>query len=145
MIKKGLYLSGSIEFAKDPEGWRNKMYKALHKYYKVIIPLGDPNPPFEKTEPEYKGWIREKYIMTDMVDVVTASYFFVKFDSAVFKGAGTVSEVTAASFFGKHMVYFLDKIEEVNMPSWTLGCLANAYKVNSIKEAIEYFSNIVNK
>jgi len=136
-----LYLSGSIEFAKNPDSWRNKVFKALHKQYNVIIPKAI-EPPFEKTEEEYKGWIKESFIMPDMTNVATSKYILVKIDTAVFKGAGTVSEMSLACWLGKDIVYVLDNIEEKDMPGWALGSLANAKKVASINEAIDYYKKI---
>lgn len=141
MSRPKMYLSGSIEYAKDPESWREKMYKALHKDYKVFIPIS-AQPPFSKTDPEYKLWIKENFVMPDMIEVATSSYIFVKFDQAVFKGAGTLGEITTAAWMGKHIVYWCDKIKEEEMPGWILGCLADATKVNSIEEAVELYKNL---
>jgi len=133
--KPGLYLSGSIEYSKDYKGWRNKMFKALHSYYKVIIPER-ANCPFDAADPEFKAWIKENTVMRDMINVSTSQFFFVKIDRAVLKGAGTISEITTAAWLGKNMLVLLDGLTEEKLPTWMLGCLANADFVNSIDEAI---------
>ena len=142
MIEKpAIYTSGSIEYSKDPDSWRLKMLKSLHFRYNVIIP-DSKGCPYDKTEEEYKSWIKKEFIMPDMISVATSQYFFVKLDAAVFKGAGTISELTTACWLGKHIVYMLDKIEEKDIPGWTLGCLTGAIKVSSIDEAIELYKNL---
>jgi len=141
MNKPKLYLSGIVEYAKDPRSWRNDFYDALHKDYKVFIPVS-AQPPYAKTDPEYKTWIKERFVMPDMIEVATSGYVFVKFDPAVFKGAGTISEVTTAAWMGKHIVYWCDGIKEEKMPGWTLGCLADAIKVNSINAAIDLYKKL---
>jgi hypothetical protein len=133
--KPGLYLSGSIEYSKNYKGWRNKMFKNLHSLYKVIIPE-KANCPFDKTDPEFKAWIKENTVLRDMINVSTSQFFFVKIDKAVLKGAGTISEITTASWLGKNMLVLLDGLKEEQLPTWMLGCLANADFVNSIDEAI---------
>ena len=133
--KPSLYLSGSMEHSSDPDTWRKKMFKVLHPHYKVIIP-NKADLPFEKTDPEYKVWMREKFVMPDMISVSTAKYFFVKIDKGVFQGAGTLSEITTAAWLGKNMVVFLDGVSETEIPSWTLGCIEGAIFVNSIDDAI---------
>ena len=139
--KPALYLSGSMEKSDDPNTWRKKMFKSLHAYYKVIIP-NKADIPFDKDDPEYKVWMRNKFVMPDMIEVATSGYVFVKFDPAVFKGAGTISEVTTAAWMGKHIVYWCDGIKEEKMPGWTLGCLADAIKVNSINAAIDLYKKL---
>lgn len=136
--KPALYLSGSMEKSDDPDTWRKKMFKALHPHYKVIIP-NKADIPFEKTDPEYKVWMKNKFIMPDMINVSTSKYFFVKIDKGVFQGAGTISEITTSAWLGKEMIVFIDGILETEIPSWTLGCLEGATFVNSIDEAIAIF------
>ena len=136
--KHSLYLSGSIEKSEDPDTWRKKMYKALHRKFKVIIP-DKADIPFDKTDPEYKTWMKNRFVMPDMISVSTSKYFFVKIDCAVLKGAGTISELTTASWLGKDIVAFIDGVEEKDIPSWMLGCLDGAVFVNSIDEAIELY------
>ena len=133
--KPGLYLSGSMEYSKNYKRWREKMYKNLHHFYKVIIP-DKAECPFDKSDLEFKHWMKEKIVVKDMIDVSTSQYFFVKIDKAVLKGAGTISEITNAAWLGKNMLVMLDGIREDHLPSWMLGCLANAEFVNSIDEAI---------
>jgi hypothetical protein len=136
--KPGLYTSGAIEASSDPLSWRKKMYKELHKKYNVIIP--DPMmPPFSKTDEEYPEWVRQNFIMPDMHDVATSRYLFVLLDKAVFKGAGTISEVSLACWLGKEIVYVLDGIMKKDLPGWVLGCLADAVQLQSIDDAIEYY------
>ena len=137
-FKPSLYLSGSIEQNKKHGVWRQKVYKALHRKYKIIIPEKSECP-FDKNEPEFKEWVYERTVKKDMVDLFTAKYIFVKVDPQVFGGAGTISEITMAAQFGKDIVYMLDGIKEEDIPLWTLGCLAGATEVESIEEAIEYY------
>jgi len=136
--KSGLYLSGSIEYSKAHREWRNKMYKLLHKDYKVIIPE-KANCPFEKTDSEFREWIKDNIVMRDMVNVATSQYFFVKIDKGVLKGAGTTSEMTTAAWLGKDMIVMLDGVKVHTLPTWMLGCLATAEFVDSIDEAIELY------
>ena len=135
-----IYLSGSIEYQKKHHAWRKRMYKALHRKYRVIIPE-KADCPFDKGEPEYRSWIHDNTVMKDMINVATAHYFFVKLDKAVFKGAGTISEITTAAWMGKDMIVMLDDIKETSMPTWTLGCLDGAVFVDSIEEAIELYKS----
>ena len=137
--KPGLYLSGAIEASKDPNSWREKLYKALYRKYKVIIPVAKTKCPFDKQDPEFAEWIMTKFILPDMIDVTTSRYFFAKIDKAVFKGAGTISEITTAAWMGKDMIILLDKIKLSDIPEWTVGCFANATFVDSIDEAIEVY------
>lgn len=136
--RPGLYLSGSMEHSADPDTWRKKFYKALHYYYKVIIP-NKADIPFDKDDPEYKVWMKEKFIMPDMINVSTSKYFFAKIDKGVFQGAGTISEITTAAWLSKEMVVFIDGVAETAIPSWTLGCITGATFVDSIDEAITFF------
>lgn len=138
--KHSLYLSGSIEKSDDPNTWRKKMYKALHRKLKVIIPK-KAEIPFDKVDPEYKSYMRLNFVMPDMISVSTSKYFFVKIDKGVFQGAGTISEITTAAWMSKNMVVFLDGVKESDIPSWTLGCLDGVIFVNSIDEAINYYLN----
>ena len=133
--KPSLYLSGSMEHSDDPNTWRKKFYKSLHHHYKVIIP-NKADLPFDKTDPEYKLWMKEKFVMPDMINVSTSKYFFVKIDKGVFQGAGTISEITTACWLGKEMIVFIDGVSETDIPSWTLGCIDGATFVDSIEEAI---------
>ena len=134
--KPAIYLSGSIEYSKSHRAWRNKLYKALHRKYRVIIPE-KADCPFEKTDVEFKQWIHDNTVMKDMVNVATSQYFFVKIDNAVLKGAGTISEITTAAWLGKDMVVMLDGVNGSTLPTWMLGCLAGAEFVDSIDESIE--------
>lgn len=140
--KPAIYTSGSIEFNKNHDMWRKKMYRALHKYYNVIIPDSIPCP-FDKEDEEYPDWIRQKFIMPDMHDVATSRYFIVLLDPAVFKGAGTIAEFSLACWLGKEIVYVLDGIEKNEMPGWALGCLADAVELDSIEAAIKYYKDKV--
>lgn len=144
MIRSHLYLSGAIEYCKDPNSWRKKMYKKLFKNYRVFIP--DPAiPPFDKEEPEYKSWVKENFIIPDMNQIVKGKYFFVKLDKETFEGAGTVSELTLAAWKDKHIVVFLDGINEEDIPGWCLGCLDDAIFVDSIDNAIKYYIDLAIK
>jgi len=140
-FKDGIYLSGSIEKNTKHGVWRQKVYKALHRLYKIIIP-DKAECPFEKTDPEFKEWVYERTVKKDMVDLFTSKYILVKIDHAVFDGAGTISEITLAAQFGKEVVYWLDGIDESEIPLWTLGCLAGAHQVEDEDEAIEYFKEL---
>jgi len=116
------------------------MYKALHPFYKVIIPE-KVNCPFEKTDPEFKIWIKENTVLRDMINVSTSQYFFVKIDKAVLKGAGTISEITTAAWLSKEMLVMLDGVKEEHLPTWMLGCLAGAEFISSIDEAIGVYKS----
>ncbi len=136
--KPGLYLSGSMEHSSDSETWRKKVYKSLHPHYKVIIP-NKADIPFEKTDPEFKVWMKEKFVMPDMISVSTSKFFLVKLDKGVFQGAGTISEITTACWLGKDIVVFFDGITEKEMPAWTLGCLEGAIFVKDVDAAIDLY------
>jgi hypothetical protein len=136
--KASIYASGAIEASADPDTWRKKLYRGLHKYYNVIIP-DTIDCPFTKEDEEYAQWTKENFIMPDMHDVATSREFFVLLDKAVFKGAGTVSEMTLACWLGKEIVYMLNGIELKDIPGWAIGCLAGAVEVKSIEDAIEYY------
>ena len=139
--KPAIYLSGSIEHSKNYQTWRKKMYKVLRGYYKVIIPE-KADCPFDKTDFEFKTWIHDNTVMKDMINVITSRHFFVKIDKAVLKGAGTISEITTASWQDKQMVVMLDGVKEQDLPTWMLGCLAGAVFVDSIDKAIEFYLNL---
>jgi len=139
--KSAIYLSGSIEYSKTHKKWREKMYKGLHRLFRVIIPE-KADCPFDKSDPEFQVFIHENIVMKDMINVITARYFFVKIDKAVLKGAGTISEITTASWQDKHMVVMLDGLKTQDLPTWMLGCIAGAEFVDSIDEAIELYKEI---
>ena len=141
-MKSQLYLSGSIEFNKDPDTWREKMFHALKRKYKVLIPWED-DPPAKKGTPEYRNWIFENFITPDMSDVARCKYIFVRLDKGVFKGAGTISELALAAWLNKHIVVMLDGIKEEDIPGWTCGCLRDAVFVKTVDEAIEYYKELV--
>ena len=136
--RPGLYLSGSMEYSSDSCTWRKKIYKALHSYYKVIIP-NKVDLPFDKDDPEFKVWMREKFVIPDMINVSTSKFFLVKLDKEVFQGAGTISEITTACWLGKDIVAFLDGITEKEIPAWTLGCLEGALFVKDVDAAIDLY------
>jgi hypothetical protein len=141
-MKNSIYTSGSMEYNDKCLVWRKEMNRKLHYWYKIIIP--DPTPcPFDKEDEEYSKWVREHFIMPDMHDVATSRHFFVLLDPAVFKGAGTISELSLACWLGKEIVYMLDGIEKKDIPGWVIGCLTGAKQVSSIEEAIEYYKNSV--
>ena len=136
--KQSIYLSGSIEYSKDPTTWRKQMFRGLHKQYNVIIP-DKIDCPYTKEDEEFAGWVRQNFIMPDMHDVATSRYLFVLLDEAVFKAAGTLSELSLACWLGKEIVYMFDGVERKNIPGWAIGCLADGIEVKSINEAIEYY------
>jgi hypothetical protein len=136
--KPAIYLSGSIEYSKSHKAWRSKIYKALHRTYKVIIP-DKIDCPFDKPDPEFGHWVHDNTVMKDMVNVATSQYFFVKIDKAVLKGAGTISEITTAAWLGKDMVVMFDGVKKEKLPSWMIGCLAPAQEIESIEEAIDVY------
>jgi len=74
-----------------------------------------------------------------------SEHMFVKIDEAVLHGAGTISEITFASFYKKHLVYMIDGLEERNLPGWLLGCLWKAKRVHTIDETIEYYKKLKGK
>ncbi len=105
-MKEYIYLSGSIEFSKNPYDWRNLFFKELNDHYNVIIPKYK-NPPYEKSSPKYKKWVNDTFIKPDISDLLKSKYVFIKIDKAVLCGAGTISEVCFASFYKKNMVFIL--------------------------------------
>ena len=114
------------------------MFKELKKDYNVIIPKV-AFCPYTKEEEKYKEWIKINFVIPDMEDVLKSEYFFVKLDKGVARGSGTYGELTIAGYLNKSIVYFLDGIKETDIPGWSLGCLANAIKVESIDDAIKYY------
>lgn len=139
-MKYSIYLSGGIEHSPDSLSWRKKMYKSLHRYYNVIIPDEKPCP-FDKGEEGYSEWIKKEFIMPDMHDVATSRYVFVLLDQGALKGAGTVSELTMASWMGKEIVVLIEDLENDQIPGWVYGCLSEAVLVNSIEEAVKYYKD----
>ena len=137
-MKPAIYTSGSMEFNKKCFVWRKKMNRALHHWYKIIIPDAI-DCPFEKEDKEYSSWIKDFYIMPDMQSVATSRHFFVLLDQAVFKGAGTISELSLACWLGKEIVAVFDGITPKKIPSWIVGCLTGATVFKSVDEAISYY------
>jgi predicted transcriptional regulator len=137
--KPTLYLSGAVQRAKDPWTWRFALRDALSKEYDVIIPEDKLDLPSNATMHQKQQLIKNDIVIKDVKDVVDCSEFFVKIDPDVFKGAGTVSEVTFAAYFNKPMVYVLDKIKLKKLPNWVQGCLFNALLVKDIDQAIKHF------
>jgi hypothetical protein len=136
-VKKSIYTSGPIEFSKDAYTWRNLMLRELHTMYEVLIPDCMPCP-FNKTDPEYGGWIRKHYIMPDMKDVATANHFFVIIDGIY--SSGTYGELSLASWLNKDIVCFLDNdIKLESLPMWILGCLHGATFVDSVEDGIRHY------
>jgi len=138
--KQSIYASGAIEFSKDPDTWRNKMQKELKKEFNVIIPYAKFCP-HSKDEEKYKDWIKENFIIPDIEAVMKSENLFVKIDPGVIRGSGTYGELTVAAYFNKSIVYMLDGVKETELPGWTLGCLTNAVKVESIEDAIKYYKS----
>jgi len=143
MSKPTIYLSGAIEFSKDPKSWRNQIVRALCKSYNVINPK-EIFCPFNKSEPEYKDFILNQCIIPDVEYVMKCNYFFVKIDkNNVLYASGTWGELTLAGYYNKHIIYYLEDVKETELSGWSLGCLAKATKVNTIEEAINYYKNLI--
>jgi hypothetical protein len=136
-----LYTSGSIEFNKDPNTWREHMRNELKHKFHVIIPWA-ASPPAAKGTPEYNEWIHRNFVMPDMSDVARSRFFFIRIDEGVLKGAGTISELSLAAWFNRYIVAFLDGVKIGELPGWMCGCLNTARFVNSIEEAIEHFKKL---
>ena len=75
----------------------------------------------------------------DICDVISCQELFIKIDRDVFKGAGTVSEITFGCVYNKPMVYWMDGIKMKDIPGWVQGCLCDAKKVSGIRQAIDYY------
>ena len=136
-MNKILYLSGSIEFSKDPAGWRNQMERELTSIYKVINPAAQFCPLDKDDTKEYKQWIFERFILPDVRDVMVCSHFFIKIDKTTGRGSGTWGELTLAAYLNKKIIYWFDNINPKDLPGWALGCLTNGIKVDNIEEAIK--------
>jgi len=141
---KKIYLSGSIEYSSDPYSWRDQIYKELSSLYKVIIPKAVEIPHF-KPDIKYKEFTYKYFVLPDIKHILKSEHMFVKIDEAVLHGAGTISEITFASFYKKHLVYMIDGLEERNLPGWLLGCLWKAKRVHTIDETIEYYKKLKGK
>lgn len=141
--EKILYLCGSMEYSKDPSSWRNKMEKELRGQYEVISPPIKFCPVDKGDTFEFKTWIRDNYIMPDIHDVMRCSHLFIKIDKATGRGSGSWGELTIATYLNKHIIYMIDDIDVVNIPSWSLGCLTHAYRVDNIDHAIKYLKKEV--
>lgn len=141
-MKKVLYLSGSIEYSKDPSSWRNTMEKELYTKYEIINPAAQYCPLVKNNSTEYKKWIYDRFVIPDIEYVLKCSHFFVKIDKATGRGSGTWSELTLATYLNKHIIYMFDNITPPDIPGWSLGCLAYALQVNTLDEAIKYYKGL---
>jgi hypothetical protein len=141
-IRDSLYTSGSMEYNKDPETWRERMQNALKHKVHVINPK-IMEIPFNKDEDNYRDFVYRNFVMPDLSDVARCKYFFIKIDKAVFKGAGTISELSLAAWMNKHIVAMFDDIEMHECPGWLLGCLSNAYFVKDVEDGIAYYKSIL--
>jgi hypothetical protein len=142
-MNKSVYLSGSIEYSKDPSSWRNKMEKELYGICKVINPSTQFCPLEKEDTITYKEWIYNNFIIPDIQDVMRCSHFFIKIDKATGRGSGTWGELTVAAYLNKRTIYMIDGIDIPNIPGWSLGCLAYAHKVDNIDEAIDFIKKDV--
>jgi hypothetical protein len=140
--KPTLYESGSMEFSKDPNTWRNKMYAELCDLYDVIVPIAKFCP-YNKSNILYREWIKKEFVIPDMEYVLKCDHFFVKLDKAVARGSGTYGELTLAAYLNKPIVYMLDNIKIEDLPGWSIGCLYNATEVANIDEAVKYYKNLL--
>jgi len=136
-----LYLSGSIEYNKNPDAWREKMHDSLGYKYHVIIPWA-AKPPGNKGDKIYNDWVLQNFIHPDMADVARSKFFFIKIDKGVLKGAGTISELSLATWMNKYIVAMLDGLEIQELPGWMCGCLTKAKFVKTINEAIDHFKTL---
>lgn len=136
-----LYLSGSMEYNNKCDIWRDKMYLALRHKFHVIRPW-NANIRYGKGSPEYSKFVYHNLVMPDLSDVSRSRFFFIKIDPAVFKGAGTISELSLAAFYNRQILAFIDGVKKEEMPGWMLGCLARANFATSIDQAIEYYKNL---
>ena len=139
--RNSLYLSGSIEYNSDPDTWREKMKNELKHKYHVIVPWA-ATPPAKKGDFEYNNWILVNFVMPDLSDVARSRFFFVRVDNGVLKVAGTISEVSLATWFNRHIVAFLDDVTMKDLPGWMCGCLTNATFVNSVDNAIDFYKQL---
>lgn len=142
-MNKSVYLSGSIEYSKDPSSWRNQMEKELFGIYEVMNPSTQFCPLEKKDDVAFKKWIHDNFIIPDIEDVMRCSHFFIKIDKTTGKGSGTWGELTVAAYFNKIIIYMIDGIEPADIPGWSLGCLTYAHKVESIDEAIKFLKEDV--
>ena len=141
-FKPTIYLSGAVQRSKDPWTWRLALQNALKDRYDVIIPKDKIDVPANSTLADKQRVIKESIIMKDIHDVLGCAEFFVKIDPDVFKGAGTVSEITFAAYFNKHITYMLDDVKFQDIPNWVQGCLYNAMRVKNISDAIKYYKKL---
>jgi len=137
-MKNRVYLSGAIEYSKDPSSWRNKMEKELYGKYEIINPSTQFCPLEKEDKIEFKKWIYDHFIIPDIQDVMRCSHFFIKIDKTTGKGSGTWGELTVASYFNKRIIYMIDNVNIADIPGWSLGCLTYAHKVENIDEAIKF-------
>ena len=143
--KDKIYLSGAIQFAKDPNSWRLTLIKKLSKYYDffnpmdVILPqeIYDLKDSYQKYE-----WIYNNIVIKDLNGLDSCNHMFIKLDKACFKGSGTVSEITLANLLNIHMFYILDDIKFTDIPIWTRSCLYNADNLKDIPYAIKFLTNL---
>lgn len=142
-VRDSLYTSGSMEYNKDPDTWREKMGNALKLRVHVIKPI-TMSVPFKKGEEGYAQFVHRSFIMPDLSDVARSKYFFIKIDKGVLKGAGTISELSLAAWMNKHIVATLDGVKIEECPGWMVGCLATATFVKNVEEGIELYKRILN-
>jgi nucleoside 2-deoxyribosyltransferase len=136
-MKPSIYLSGAIEKSKDPFNWRNEVKESLLQYYDVIIPDKIKVP--KKCSFLYKQKVINNIVIRDINNLIRCEHFLVKIDSAVLKGAGTLSEITFAAIYNKPIVCYFDDITIQDVPGWIQGCLYDATILNGVKDAIKYF------
>lgn len=138
-MKPKIYLAGAIQKSADPFTWRLDFKKALENEYDVIVP-GDkldlpPNPSLAQKQKAIKYGI----IIKDICDVISCQELFVKIDPAVFKGAGTLSEITFGCIYNKPMVCWFEDMGIKDTPGWVQGCLYGATMVDTLPQAIDHF------
>ena len=138
-MKPKIYLAGAIQRSKDPYTWRFKIRDGLESDYDVIIPEDKLDlPPKFSLEDRQKA-IYNDIIFRDIDYTVFCKEFFVKLDPDVFKGAGTVGEITFACYIHKPITCWFDGMTAQDVPGWVLGCLYGATMVGSAEEAIAHF------
>ena len=138
------------ETAKKLNISRGKIYKMIKNgqipYIEIggciRIPEDKIDVPANSTLADKQRVIKESIVMKDIHDVLGCVEFFVKIDPDVFKGAGTVSEITFAAYFNKRITYMLDDVKFQDIPNWVQGCLYGAMRVKNISDAIKYYKKL---
>ena len=141
-MKPTLYLAGAIQHSPDAFSWREQLRDNLSELYDVIIPdSSNVLQGINDMSATYADLCHKHIVMKDMGIVANCDHFFALLDAPVFKGAGTISELSLACYLKKPVVYMQD-MPYANIPQWTRGCLRYALQLCEIDEVVTYYKRL---